>query len=270
MSLRACLLAATTLAVGGCSKSAEQSAGPRPAPISNVTNARVAELSFVPREISAQLADANTLIAVDVGRLGISKLAALVEAELPCAGQLLRGAGVFVVGEGEGYVTQISETTARDCIDQLAPMFGATLEGNELVIGGDRYSLTFAGNTLHVVKPGGAGAAKLSAAQRARVAKIPATARGWVVSNGYPKHKIKQSLLWIEPEQTAWRLTVDAEGTEVGSARPWVAGIIDGFTRGASQKGVQVDPTWFTLTSTDTTAKLVAVIPTSIFDRVAP
>jgi hypothetical protein len=198
-------------------------------------------------------------------------VAALVGEELPCAGELLRNVGVVVIGDAEGYVTQISEKSARACINEVAPLFGVRIEGNDLVFGEDRYSLIFTDGTLRVAKAGGtAPASKLSAAQRARVAKIPATAKGWVVSNGYENYKIKQSLLWIEPEPRAWRLTVDAEGTEAGIARPWVASIISGFTEGAAKKGVEVDPKWFTLTSTDMTAKLVGVIPTSIFERPAP
>jgi hypothetical protein len=257
--------------VAGCSKGepARQEAAPgkREAALAPVTPTSGAPLSFVPSEISARLVEANTLIAVDFGRMSLGKVAALIAGEAPCIADLLTKVGVVVIGEGEGYVTKVPEKETRECFGPLVPMFGGRLENNVLVFGDDRYSLAWDASMLRVTKVGRSAQTKLSDAQRARIARVPAGAVAWITSNGYPKYKIKESLFWLETGDTHWRFTVVAEGTEPGAARPWVAGIVTGFKEGAAQKGLVIDDKWFTLTSTDTSAKLVGAIPVSLFEQ---
>jgi hypothetical protein len=261
--------------VAGCSKEPAKerpipAAPPAPAaPAAPAAPGSTAPLSFVPGSISAQLRDANTLIAIDLGRLQLGKVAAVFEKDTPCVAALLTKVGTVVIGEGEGYVTKLPEAETRKCLGELAPLFGLTIESKDLVIGGDRYSLVWTDGMLRVTKVGGTQSAKLSDHQRARIAKVPSAAKGWIVSNGYPKYKIKESVFWLETTDTHWRFTIEAEGSEPGSARPWVASVIEGFKQGLAGKGFVADDTWFTLTSTDTTAKLVGSIPTSFFDLAA-
>jgi hypothetical protein len=223
-------------------------------------------LSFVPASIASSLGDTNTLIAIDLTRLDLGKVAQLLRQELPCAANMLAGARTVVVGEGEGFVAGINESETRKCLAQLLPMFGGSLDREGLSIAGDRYTLIWNDGVLHVDRVG-AQHPPLSRQQRSRVARVPSSAVGWVVSNGYPKYKINESLLWLETTATHWRITVLAEGTEARTARPWVASMVDGFRAGFTSKGIEVDDRWFELTSTDTHAQLIAAIPTSIFDQ---
>jgi hypothetical protein len=264
-------LAIALCLVAGCSKGepakkSEAAPAKHEAALAPVTPTSGSPLSFVPSEISGRLVDANTLIAVDFGRMNLGKVAALLAKEAPCIADLMTKVGVVVIGEGEGYVTKLPEKETRECFGPLVPMFGGHLENNVLAMGGDKYSLVWDASMLRVTRVGHAAQPKLADAQRARVARVPAGAVAWIVSNGYPKYKIKESVFWLETGDTHWRFTVVAEGTEPGVARPWVEGIVTGFKEGAAQKGLVIDDRWFTLTSTDTSAKLVGSIPVSLFD----
>jgi hypothetical protein len=183
---------------------------------------------------------------------------------------VLKTAGIAVLTQGtdnwQGYVTGLAQPLVRDCIGKFAPMFEATVTDRgsnfELVVAGtpatfawhgDTATITEGSNTPHAGDPPGVILDLL--------ARVPRDAKGAVVSSGFVQYKIKSVVAWLETTPTMWTFTVDAEGSERDMAKPWVEGIVRGFSSAAGAKGVVIDPSWFVITGTPNATKLVATIP---------
>jgi hypothetical protein len=233
----------------------------------NEAGAPSGPLSFIPAEIASKVRHSNTLIALDAKGLGLARLASYFEGELPCSGDLLRSVGVAVIGESEGFITKLPEKLTRDCLATVLPALGGSLDDNTLAIGSSRFSLTWTADTAHVRKLDVPATAALSKGARKLVAKIPAAADFWVVSEGYPKYSITKAWLWIEAGADVFALIVHAESDKPDAARDWLAEIPGGFIEGARSKGINVDDKWFKVTAEPgaLSAKLEGRIPTSIF-----
>jgi hypothetical protein len=149
---------------------------------------------------------------------------------------------------------------------EIASMAVATTRSNSSrVQGGDRYSFVWTDEVLHIQKAHSATAGKLSASLRSLVARIPASAGGWLVSVGSPK--LKELVLWVESAETSFRVTITAAGTDADTSRAWVSDIVSGFKQAAAEGGRVVDDKWFEVSSAGLTTRLVAVIPQSFFER---
>jgi hypothetical protein len=228
--------------------------------------------------IANQLADANVIVALDVDKLGLKRFGAMVPDMLGCVKELITKVDTAVIGAteetAEGFVTGLPEDTTKKCIGTLAPMLGVKTEDKagvfELDLAGDKFDMVWKDGTVSikdVAHPMKAGAP--SDRMRKLVAQVPKDAEGWIVSGGFPKYKITQAVVWLKSSDKAWHLVVTADSAEAGVAKDWLQGIVTGFTQAATQKGVTVDPKWFTITETGTAAKLEADIPLSLFDRPA-
>ncbi len=257
-----------SLVCAGCSGKSE-------APTAGSADAEKLGFPFIPEPIAHQLGDANVIMAVDLGKFELARFSALVPDELGCVRELLGKVGVVVIGAGaawQGHVTGMPEDATRKCIDALVPLLGAKTEpmgsGFRLLVGGDKYRLTWKGGTVEIYDEARPvkGAAP-SARMRALVAQVPKDAEGWVVSGGFPKFKITSSVAWIKTAPGHWNLVVTAEAAEPGIALPWTQDIVKGFKEGAAQKGVVVEDAWFKVTGSGNTARLEAEIPSDIFTR---
>jgi hypothetical protein len=244
------------LALVACSKKSE----PPPAP---------SRIPIVPDRVTAQLGAVGFVLAVDLHGLDLGKVAGLIPDELGCTRELLAAADSLVVAQGEtweGFITGLPEQPTRKCIAALVPMLGATAQDDHggyridlgethvaLVWHGNIVTITEAGREIHGGDPPGV--------ILDLVAGVPRGANGWIVSSGITNYKLKSLTAWFTASPTTWTFTVNAEASEQDAARPWLERVVDGFTTAATAKGVAVDAKWFAITSTPTTAKLVATIP---------
>ncbi|MBL9013095.1 MAG: hypothetical protein JNL83_02900 [Myxococcales bacterium] len=237
-------------------------------------NTEALSFPFVSDTIAHQLGDANVIIAIDLGKFGLEKFSSMVPPMLGCVREVLGKVGVAVIGSSEsgtqGFVTGLPEEATKKCAGSLAPLLGVTTADVagawQLTAGGDKFQVTWkdgvAGvkDVAHPVKPGAP-----NARIRGLVAQVPKDAWGWIVSGGFPKYKITQSVAYLTSAPKVWKLVVTADSSEPGVAKDWLSGIVTGFKQGAAQKGVTVEDSWFKLTENGTAARLEGEIPDNLF-----
>lgn len=262
------LVVAAALILTGCS-------GKSDAPSTGSTE--TLGFPFVPDPIANQLGDANVIIAINLGQFGLSRFEGMIPDMLGCAKELLGKVGIAVIASAEsstqGFVSGVPEEATKKCVGALAPLLGVTTEdvkgAFQLAQGDDKYQMVWKDGVVsikNVAHPPKGGAPD----QRIRglVAQVPKDAEAWIVSGGFPKYKITQSVAWLKSTANTWHFEVTAESKEPGVAKDWVSGIIKGFKEGAAQKGITVEDSWFKVTETGNNAKLVGDIPNDIFTRV--
>ena len=262
------LLVAVSLLAGACSGKSDSP---------GAANVEALSFPFVSDTIASQLGDANVIIAIDLGKFGLEKFSSMVPPMLGCVRDILGKIGVAVIGSSDagtqGFVSGLPEEATKKCVGSLAPLLGAKTEDVagawQVTAGGDKFQVVWKDGVAHVkdlahpVKPGAP-----NARIRGLVAQVPKDAWGWIVSGGFPKYKITQSVAYLTSAPKAWKLVVTADSAEPGVAKEWLAGIIKGFKEGAAQKGITVDDSWFKLTENGTSARLEGMIPDDLF--VAP
>jgi hypothetical protein len=254
--------------IGGCSGGKSDSA------------ANVEKLDFpsVSDAIANQLGDPNVIIALNLGKFGLEKFSSMVPPMLGCVRDILGKVGVVVIGSSDaathGFVTGLPEEATRKCAGSLAPLLGVKTEDVQgawqLTAGDDKFQVAWKDGVAHVkdlahpVKPGAP-----NARIRGLVSQVPKDAWGWIVSGGFPKYKITQSVAYLTSAPGVWKLVVTADSAEPGVAKEWLSGIIKGFKEGAAQKGVTVEDSWFKLTENGTSARLEGAIPDTLFSAPA-
>jgi hypothetical protein len=209
-------------------------------------------------------------MAVDLHRLDLGAMAAMIPDDPPCIHEVLKSAGIAVLTQGtdnwQGYVTGLAQPLVRDCIGKFAPMFDGKVTdhggGFELVVAGTPATFAWHGDTATITEGSNAPhAGDPPAVILDLLARVPRDAKAAVVSSGFVEYKIKSMVAWLETTPTTWTFTVEAEGSAIDMAKPWVEGIVREFSSAAGAKGVVIDPRWFTVTGTPTASKLVATIP---------
>ncbi|MEO8845098.1 MAG: hypothetical protein ABI591_24270 [Kofleriaceae bacterium] len=229
----------------------------------------------IPDSITSQLGTVGFAMAVDLDKIDIAALTVLIPDDPPCIHAVLKTVKVAVLTQSaeswQAYVTGLGQPLLRDCVSKFAPMFGGTVadhgSGFELALGDKPAVFTWTGDTALITEGSNAPhAGDPPAVILELLAKVPRTAKGWLVASGFPKYKIKSATAWMETDPTTgWTFTVIAEASEQDMAKPWLDSIVTGFTAAARAKGATIDPSWFTVTGTPTTAKLVATLPPSAF-----
>ncbi|MEO8552394.1 MAG: hypothetical protein ABI678_20595 [Kofleriaceae bacterium] len=255
-------LALLLAALAACDKHADAPAAPSKVPV-------------LPDLIESQLGTIGFAMAVDLHALDLAKVATMLPDDPPCLRQVLSAAQIGAVTQGgetwEGYVSGVTEPTLRACVEKFAPMMGVSVQdhgggGFELVLPGKPAVFQWRGELALITQGSDAPhAGEPPAVILDLLTRVPRSAKGWVVSSGFPNYKIKISVAWLETDPTYWTFTILAEGTEMDAAKPWLQSVIDGFKAGAAQKGVTIDDKWFTLESTPPTGKLVAKVPIAAF-----
>ena len=227
-------------------------------------------VAVLPDSITGELGTVGFVMAVDLHRLDLGAMTALIPDDPPCIHEVLKNAGIAVVTQGgdswQGYVTGLARPLLRECIGKFAPMFAGTVtdrgSGFELVVDDTPATFTWHGETATITKGSNAPhAGDPPAVILDLLARVPRDAKGAIVSSGFPEYKIKSVVAWLETTPTTWTFTVQAEGSTQDAAKPWVEGIVRGFSNAAAAKDVAIDPSWFVITGTPTATKLVATIP---------
>jgi len=229
----------------------------------------------IPDSITSQLGTVGFAMAVDLHGVDIAALTFLIPDDPPCIHAVMKTVGLAVltqdVDSWQGYVTGVEQPLLRDCVGKFAPMFGGKVtdrgSGFELTIGDKPAVFTWSGATALITEGSNAPhAGDPPGVILDLLARVPRTAKGWLVSSGFPKYKIRSATAWMETDKVAgWTFTVLAEASEQDMAKPWLESIVKGFTETARAKGATIDPSWFTITTTPTAAKLIAKIPPSAF-----
>ena len=229
-----------------------------------------ARVAVLPDSITSQLGTVGFVLSVDLHGLDLHAMTALIPDDPPCIHEVLDNAGTAVITQDgktwQGYVTGLAQPLLRDCIGKFAPMFSATVadRGSAFELDVDTTRATFAWRDGMALITSGSNAPHAGDPPTVileLLARVPRDAKALLVSSGFPEYKIKSVVAWIATTPTTWTFTVDAEGSTEDMAKPWVEGIVRGFTNAATAKGVVVDPSWFVITGTPTATKLVATIP---------
>ena len=229
---------------------------------------------FVSDTIANQLGDSNVIIAINLRQFGLEKFSSMVPPMLGCVRDILGKIDVAVIGSSDaattGFVSGLPEEATKKCAGSLAPLLGMKTEDVQgawqLTAGEDKFQVAWKDgvaavkDVAHPVKPGAP-----NARIRGLVAQVPKDAWGWVVSGGFPKYKITQSVAYLTSAPKVWKLVVTADSSEPGVAKEWLSGIIKGFKEGAAQKGITVSDSWFKLTENGTAARLEGEIPDDLF-----
>jgi hypothetical protein len=262
------LVVAAALILGGCSGKSESP---------GTASTETLGFPFVPDPIANQLGGANVIIAINLGEFGLARFEPMIPDMLGCVKELLGKVGIAVIASAEtsthGFVSGMPEAATKKCVGALAPLLGVKTEdvkgAFQLALGDDKYQMVWKDGVVSIkdlANPPKGGAPDQR--MRGLVAQVPKDAVGWIVSGGFPKYKITQSVAWLKSTPQTWHLEVTAESNEPGVAKEWVSGIIKGFREGAARKGVTVEDSWFKVTETGNSAKLVGDIPDDIFTRV--
>jgi hypothetical protein len=262
------LVVAAALLVGGCS-------GKSDAPVT--ANNETLGFPFIPDPIANQLGDANVIIAINLGQFGLARFEPMIPDMLGCVKELLGKVGIAVIASSDatthGFVTGMPEEATKKCVGSLAPLLGVKTEdvqgAFQLTQGDNKYQMVWKDGVISIKDV--AHLPKSSAPdQRIRglVAQVPKDVEGWIVSGGFPKYKITQSVAWLKSGPKTWHIEVTADSKEPGVAKSWLEGIPKGFKEGAAQKGITVEDSWFKVTETGNNAKLVGDIPNDLFTRV--
>lgn len=236
------------------------------------------DFPFVSDSIANQLGDSNVIIAVNFGKFGLEKFSSMVPPMLGCVRDILGKLDTVVIGSSDaattGFVTGLPEEATKKCTGSLAPLLGLKTEDAQgafkLTAGDDKYQATWKDGTATVIDlahPVKAGAP--NARIRGLVGQVPKDAWGWIVSGGFAKYKITQSVAYLTSAPGVWKLVVTADSAEAGVAKEWLAGIIKGFKQGTAQKGITVDDSWFKLTEQGNSARLEGSIPDTLFKGAA-
>ncbi len=227
-------------------------------------------VAVLPDSITGQLGTVGFVLAVDLHALDLHAMTAMIPNDPPCIHEVLNNIGTAVVTQAattwQAYVTGLAQPLLRDCIGKFAPMFSATVvdRGSAFELDVDATRAVFAWHDDMALITSGSNAPHAGEPPTVildLLSRVPRDAKGLLVSSGFPTYKIKSVVAWIATTPTAWTFTVDAEASEQEMAKPWVDGIVRGFTTAASAKGVVVDPRWFVVTGTPSATKLVATIP---------
>jgi hypothetical protein len=236
-------------------------------------------VAVIPDSITSQLGTVGFVMAVDLHRLDLGAMTAMIPDDPPCLHDVLKNTGTAVLTQGadtwQGYVTGLAQPLLRDCIGKFAPMFAGTVtdrgSGFELVVDDTPATFAWHGELATITKGSNAPhAGDPPSVILDLLARVPRDAKGSIVSSGFPQYKIKSVVAWLETTPTTWTFTVHAEGSTQDMAKPWVEGLVTGFSTAATAKGVTIDPSWFVITGTPTATKLVATIPIAALQTPAP
>lgn len=250
--------------LGACSKASDPP----------TTTGEALSFPFVSDSIANQLGDSNVIIALNLRQFGLEKFSSMVPPMLGCVRDILGKIDVAVIGSSDaattGFVSGLPEEATKKCAGSLAPLLGMKTEDVQgtwqLTAGDDKFQVVWKDGVAsvkdlaHPVKPGAP-----NARIRGLVAQVPKDAWGWIVSGGFPRYKITQSVAYLTSAPGVWKLVVTADSSEPGVTKEWLAGIVKGFKQGASQKGINVDDSWFKLTENGTAARLEGQIPDTLF-----
>lgn len=235
----------------------------------------VTRYPIVPDAVVSQLGDIGFALAIDLRSVRGTAIDSLVPPSLACARDILRMAKIAVVTKGvetwEGRLIGVAETSARKCMTSIANTLGVTVTPNAnhtttIALSDKPAIVTWRRDEAVVAEQG----ARVRAGDPPGVitdllANVPRTAAGWLVTSGIPAQKVKSAVAWLIATPTTWTFTVMAQSTEMDAAKPWIDNIVRGFTSVAEAAQVQVDPAWFAIEATPTTATLVAAIPLAAF-----
>ncbi len=257
------MLTRILLALALCTGSSSRSSAPESA-----------RFAIVPDAVLDRLGDFRVGLAVDIRALDPDRLGAFVPDKFACARDLLKTARVGVItfadDDVETHVTGLVETETVACLEKLAPELGFDVQrvdsAYRLGIPGKPLALTWQADDAVVVQAGHPRrTGSPPAVIQGLLARIPRSAKAWLVSSGFPEYKISSVVGYLETSVDALTITATAESMEEGDARSWIEGIVRGVKKSAAAKGMRVEDSWFVIEATPPKAKLVATIPAAVF-----
>lgn len=230
---------------------------------------------IVPDAVMSQLGEIGFVLAVDLRGLRGAAIESLVPPSISCARDILRTATIAVVTKGvetwEGRITGAAEATTRECLTSIGNTLGIAVTSNNrhsatIDLPGKPAIVSWRDDQVLVAEQGARVRAGVPPGVITDlVASVPRDVAGWLVTSGIPAQKVKTAVAWLAATPTTWTFTVTAQSTEMDAAKPWVDSIVRGFTAVAEAAQVQVDPAWFAVKATPSTATLVAAIPLAAF-----
>lgn len=229
-------------------------------------------LPVIPDSTTSQLGAVRFAIAADLAGWKLQRFTAKLPPELACLHDLVPSLGSVVVTSGDSWqamVTGMPEAATRACLAKVAPVLGFAISDRtggdyELQIQNNPVKLAWQEKMLVITQIGHPQTAGDPPEEIvALLGRVPRAAKAWLVSSGSPTFKLKSAVGWLEVRDGRAILTFTAEGTEADPPGPMVAGMIAGMRDQATKRGLKVEDSWFVTTSTKTTTKLVATLPTA-------
>ncbi|CAN5159435.1 hypothetical protein BH11MYX1_BH11MYX1_34710 [soil metagenome] len=226
------------LALVACKKTEPEAPPPPPAPT----------LPVVSNELAAQLGNFGFGLALDFTRLDRELLANLLPPTPVAMRSAVRSARLGVVTQTgdswRAYITGVAEPDLRECLALFSPGSTFTTQGDTSMIGS------------------GSDAGAVSATILELLHRVPADAVGWAASSGLPELEARTLVGWLETSATVWTFTVRVEAKDQVTANKIVDGFVERFAAALGHDGtIHIDRSWFTTSSTPTTATLVARVP---------
>ena len=225
-------------------------------------------IPILPDSITARLGTIGLALAVDFHAIDVRTLFGARPPKLPCAHDLLVGVrdAVATVGDGgwQGIVDGVPEPAARACLAQLgvAASTGSAAGGLELDVAGKQLVVRWRGDVATLAEAGAVErGGDVPDVMKDVIAKVPRGVAAWLAVTGLPDYKIDQAVGWLEVGPKAWTITVNATGATPTAAKDWIDSLVRGFSVALAGRGTVVSGSWFEITSSPPTAKLVASIP---------
>ncbi len=224
-------------------------------------------IPILPDAITARLGTIGLALAVDFHAIDVRTLFGARPPKLPCAHDLLVGVrdAVATVGDGgwQGIVDGVPEAATRACLAQLGiAASNGSAGGLELDLAGKQLVVRWRGDVAtlaeaNAVERGG----EVPDVMKDVIAKVPRGVAAWLAVTGLPDYKIEQAVGWLEVGPKAWTITVSATGATPTAAKDWIDTLVRGFSVALAGRGTIVDGSWFAITTSPPTARLVASIP---------
>jgi hypothetical protein len=218
----------------------------------------------LPDAITNRLGTIGLAVAIDFSAAGIEKL---FGARSTCARDLIvhvRDA-VATVGDGgwQGIVDGVPEAATRACLAQLGlAASNGSAGGLELELAGKQLVVRWRGDVATLAEAGAVErGGDVPDVMKDVIAKVPRGVAAWLAVTGLPDYKIDQAVGWLEVGPKAWTITVNATGATPTAAKDWIDSLVRGFSVALAGRGTVVSGSWFEITSSPPTAKLVASIP---------
>ncbi len=222
---------------------------PPPPPATPAT--RLPGLPVISDELASQIGNFGFGAALDLTKLDREMIAGLLPASPTCMGSAIRSAKTVVLTQTgdswHAYVTGVAKADLDACVGMFGPDLAVTAKGD-----------------LSVISSGSdAQLGGMSATIVELLHEVPKTAIGWVVSSGLPKAEITALVGWLKTAKTTWAFTVRVEAKDQATALKFVDGVKTGALESFKEKGATADPGWFVISTTQTSATLVATVPLS-------
>ena len=223
-------------------------------------------LPHVPKQIADYLGAApTTLVVIDATELDRTFLNARIPKALDCLRPIANSARFIVVDvepkSWQVFATPMPEAPTKECLAKLAPAFNMSFKDPLVHADSGEVELKWHLTTMRA-RPAKQVIARgqLSHQMRELIAKVPSAYPVWFASMSPSMTMVG----WASATRDEIEGTIQVTASDAATARKYVEDLIAGGGDNFRGRGIEVDPTWFQVTTDGNTARLTARLPLGV------